>query len=453
MVIIEFLKKYKKVISFLFVMSITLSTVSAGIAHTVFSKKKTYSASVNFRFTNKSASEGYAFDGTKLDFYEIKGAEVLNEAVMKYGGEITADELAAGLEIEDVIPKEEQDKIDSALKNGKEYEYYPVEFKATLTTTDPETAWIMTCIADSYFEYYGKTHVAEQRLYSLPKIDGYDYLEQADLLRTAVLNAKSFLQTANDSYPDLRSSANGYLYSDILAEYNFLYDNDLSQIYGEIFKEKASKNPSLLIQNYEKKIVVNDMKVEDVTSSIEDTRSLITSYSEKNKASGVVEDGYGNRPIDENHTNIITDIYENETRPSATYDGLFKTFNSNLDTISFNGIDNDYYEYVVETFKDVVPLKNAEISNQLDAEIASLNEKITHLYELTQELKKENDSISASSVLKQLNTPYAVSSVRVGLYTAIVFVAVNLLVLIIIPLLWALKTNIEAYIRDNYLVY
>ena len=453
MILLNFLKKYKKVIMVLAAISFGLSAVVSGGVYLFLSRSKTYTASVNFRFTNKSAEDGYAFDGTQLDFYEIKGAEILDNAIQKFDGDITVDELSAGLSVETVIPKEEQDKIDSALKNGKEYEYHPIEFKATLTTDNPETAWIMTCIADSYYEYYGKTHVTKQRLFALPNLDGYDYLEKADLLRTAMLNAQNFLTEANSSYPDLRSSVNGYLYSDILAEYEFLYKNDLSELYEKIFSHKASKNPELLVQNYEKKIVANDIKSADTEVALNQAQSLIVSYSEKNKASGLVEDGYGDRPIDENHLNIIEDVYENETNPTATYDALFKTFNSNMDTIAFNNIDNDYYKYVISTFDEATVLTDQATIVDLEKEIDRIDRKVRELYKLTQELKRENDSISASSVLKQLNTPYAESSARVKLYTAIAFVAVNIMVLIVVPLLWALKNNIEKYIRENYLVY
>ena len=289
--ITNLIRKYRKVLTVFLAVSFILSIIAAGGVYAYLSANKTYTASVNFRFTNDGASDGYANDGSEINFDEFKGAEVLARAIEKFNdksGKITVDSLASGIRIEEVIPKEEQDKIDSALKNGKEYEYNPTEFKATLVTPEKEAAWLMQCIAESYYEYYAENHIVKTRLSPIANLDKFDYIETADLLRNAILQGRDYLSSANNDNPDFRCSTNGYLFSDIMAEYDVLYNNELPKLYSMILLNKASKNPELLRQTLEKKIAQNDSTVKDTSNSLKEVRDLIVSYSEKNKAEGNV---------------------------------------------------------------------------------------------------------------------------------------------------------------------
>ena len=454
--IIDLLKKHKKLLRIFAVVSLSISALASCGVYYYLSKQRTYTASVNFRFTNSGASDGYANDGTEINFEEFRGAEVLKNAIDKFGIEspyVTVDALASGIVIEDVIPAEEQDKIDSALKNGKEYEYNPVEFKATLTTEEKEAAWLMQCIAESYYEYYAQNHIVKQRLSPIANIDKFDYIEVADLLKKAIVQGQDFLSSANSDNPDFRCSTNGYLFSDILNEYTLLYNNELPRLYSQILSTRASKDPALLVQTLQKKIVQNESNITDTNASLEEVTSLIESYSEKNKAQGAVTNGYGDLPIDENHQNIMDYVYENETSPLATYDALFRRYDAESDIVSSDMIDNAYYRYLISVFDGAEPIHDEEEIKKIESQIQYIYQKTQHLHELSREAKTENDAIQAGKVLKQLNTPYAMPSGRVTLFAAVTFVAMNLLMCIALPILWIFKRKIEEYIRENYLMY
>lgn len=445
------LKKYKKLLTKIMVISLISSIIISGAVYVYFSHTRTYTASVSFRFLNSNAKDGYANDGTPLNFEEIRGAEILGKALEKYGpteSGLTADELAASLTVEEVIPKEEQDKIDSALKNGKEYEYNPVEFKATLTTGEVETARLLQCIADSYYEYYEENHVVKFKLTPVADIEAYDYIEIADELRTVMLSDKDFLTTANASDPDFRCSMNGYLFSDIMAEYDYLYNNDLPRLYAMILSGHAAKNPSLLLDKLNKRVIQNDYASRDTKASTDIVETLILSYSEKNKAQEIGTGDYSNL-IDENHQNIMDYVYENDTSPTATYDNLFKRYYSELDIVSVNNVDNEYYKYLISVFENAVPLSEGTKRDAIESQIAYIYEKALRLHELSVEAKEEYDAVLAAKVLKQLNTPYAVASGHVKLYTALAFVAVNMMVMIAAPILMIFKKRLEDYIGAN----
>ena len=452
----RFLEKYKKILMMFVAVCLVSSAILSAAVYAYMSGHQTYSASVNFRFTNTDAVNGYAMDGTALNFQEIKGAEVMKNAIDKFGREgteLSADQLSSNIEIEDVISKEEQDKIDSALKNGKEYEYHPVEFKATLTTEEKEAAWLMQCIADSYYDYYAENHMPKQRLSPIANLDKYDFIETADLLKNAILQSQDYLTTANGENPDFRCSKNGYLFSDILAEYELLYNNEIPKLYSMILLHKASKDPKLLVQTLQKKIISNETNINDTENSLEEIKSLIRSYSEKNKAESGAPSGGDNLAIDENHQNIMDSVYENDANPVATYDELFKRFNSQSDAVSTNNVDNEYYEYLISVFKDAEALNDPALEKEITDQITYIHEKMEYLHGLSLEAKAENDAIQVGTVLKQLNTPYTEPSGKAILFTALTFIAVNIMLGILLPLLWLFKQRAEEYIRENYLVY
>jgi hypothetical protein len=243
------------------------------------------------------------------------------------------------------------------------------------------------------------------------------------------------------------------LFSDILAEYDLLYNNELPKLYADILSHKASKDPQLLIQTLEKKTVQNESNIKDTSGSLKDLRDLIESYSEKNKAQGSAANGYGNLPIDENHQNIMDYVYENETSPVATYDELFRRFDTESDIIAFDNVDNSYYNYLISVFEGAEPIRDEDEIRSIESQISYIFKKTQYLHELSREAKAENDAIQAGKVLKQLNTPYAEASGHVTLFAVITFAAVSILLAIVLPILWMFKKKVEEYIRDNYLMY
>ena len=120
---LEIMKRHKRRICIWLATALLLSAVSALVAMVLLQKKQTYKASVNLKFINSAAADGYAYDGSKTedDIEEVKNTGILTEGIQHVGMEdkITADEVAPLIEIEPVIPDDEQKKIDSALDNGK----------------------------------------------------------------------------------------------------------------------------------------------------------------------------------------------------------------------------------------------------------------------------------------------------------------------------------------------
>ncbi len=77
------IKKYKPFLIKTIIVSLSLSIIVGTGAYVVLSKKQTYKASTNIKFVNQAASDGYTYNGSKVEdaLEELTGSEVLDAAI------------------------------------------------------------------------------------------------------------------------------------------------------------------------------------------------------------------------------------------------------------------------------------------------------------------------------------------------------------------------------------
>lgn len=448
--------KYKPTLTRLAVLITSLSVLVGAGTYVLFSKKQTYTASTNIKFTNNDASNGYAYDGSKIEdcIKDITGTEVLNSAINDVGIEssITANGLAKLITVEEVIPDDEQKKIDSALDNGKEYEYNPIEYKISISTDMPEAGKILNAVANEFIIYYSENHISSDTFpsdVSTVISDNDDYIEIADTIRTNVETMETFLDAKNESYGDYHNSVNGFSYSDLKAKYEYVYDVQLAKLYALILENKATKNPELLLSNLKQNNETLSSRTDTTNLDLESVETLIKSYSEKNKANGSVQNGTTGDNYDENHTNIIQEVYENESNPKSTYDELFSKYLSESDSVSSNKIDTSYNDYLIEVFKDADVLTNTTVKTELENLIDEITDSLKELHGYATELRNEHAEIESVGVITQLNTPISQKTINVKLYALLAMMACWIGLAVAIPVCWIFKKNIEAFIQSK----
>lgn len=431
---------------------LAVSVIAAGGTYAAMSRKQTYTAHVNIKFTTSSATNGYANDGSKTedDIQEITNADVIARGIERAGmsNAVTPNDLAPLMTIAPVIPQDEQDKISSALDNGHtDYEYIPVEYQVKLASKYPETGKLLTYIADAYEAYFMTHHSGLDALpATMENSADIDFIEAAELM-DAHISAMADMASANaDSAPAFRSSSTGYAWADLADEYARLRDQDVPQLYALILSKHASTDPTLLRQKFAEQQTSMDAENADYAASLKSLQALIASYSEKNKSNGTVSNGFGDLPIDDNRTDIMEGVYENAANPQSSYDDMFATYNSENDAISANDISADFNSYLLDVFADTNEPADAETS----AEIRALMEKIASdentYYSIAQRMKTESDETLSSSMIQQMNTPVAQPAIRVKLYSGLAFMAAFLLMCVLLPAGYMLRRNIAEYI-------
>lgn len=449
-------KKYKPILTRLTILITSLSVLAGAGTYVLFSKKQTYTAFTNIKFTNSDASNGYAYDGSLITecIKDITGTEVLNKAINDVGVEnsITANGLAKLITVEEVIPDDEQKKIDSALDNGKEYEYNPIEYKISISTDMPEAGKILNAVAGEFIIYYSENHIASDTFpsnISTVISDNDDYIEIADTIRTNIETMETFLDTKTESYGDYHNSINGYSFSDLKNKYEYVYDVQLAKLYALILENKATKNPELLLSNLKQNNETLSSRTDTTSSDLKSVETLIKSYSEKNKANGSVQNGTTGDEYDENHTNIIQDVYENESNPKSTYDELFSKYLSESDSISSNDVDISYNSYLTKVFKNADALSNETIKTELDSLINEITSSLDELHTYATELRDEHAEIESTGVISQLNTPISQKTISVKLYALLAMIACWIGLAVAIPVCWIFKKNIESFLKTK----
>lgn len=436
------------------VIIMAVSVIAAGGTYAVMSKRQTYTAHVNIKFTTSSAANGYANDGSKTedDIQEITNADVIARGIERAGmtDTVTPNDLAPLITVKAVIPDDEQKKLDSALDNGHtDYEYIPVEYTVTLTSKYPETGKILTYIADAYETYFMAHHSGLDALpAAMENSANIDFIEAAELM-DAHISAMADMASANaDSASSFRSSSTGYAWADLSAEYDRLRDQDVPQLYALILSKRASTDPALLRQKLAEQQTAAAAENADYVDSLQSLQALIASYSEKNKSNGNITNGFGDLPIDANRENIMDGVYENTANPASSYDDMFATYNSENDAISANGISADFNSYLLNVFADTDAPADAETAAEIRALMEKIAEDEAKYYGIAAEMKIENDATLASSMIQQMNTPVAQPAIRVKLYAAIAFAAAFLLMCVLLPAGYMLRKNIIAHIQN-----
>lgn len=419
----------------------------------VLLKKQTYTATTNIKFLNSDASNGYAYDGTLIskDIEEITDTEVLESAIQKVGiGEkITANKLAKEISVEKVIPDDEQKKIDAALDNGHtDYEYYPIEYKISIESDLPEAGKILNAVVGCYITYYSENHISKDSFPSdisqvLSEGNSYDYIEQADLVRENIEKMTSYLSSMDSVANNYRNAINGYSFGDLKELYQYTYDTMLPELYATILTNKATKNPELLLQKLEQSNSEKEETSKNTGDDLNKIKDLIKSYSEKNKSDGTVKSGETGDNYDENHTNVIQDVYTNEDKPKSTYDELFSKYISSKDYQSNNKTDITYNKYLISVFKGATATDDKEIENSIESQINSVLEQVNKLYNYSEECRNEYAEISSTGVISQINTPVAQRTISVKLYTVLSMAAVFAMLCVAVPVLIIFKKNVK----------
>ena len=452
------MSKLKTFIVRTMIFSISMSIFAGAGAYVLLSKKQTYTASTNIKFVNAAASEGYTYNGALIKdaIEDITGSEVLDAAIQdEYMQDVTtSNKVAKMISVSEVIPDDEQDKIDSALKNGKEYTYNPVEYTITINTDLPQAGKLLNSIVRNYINYYSENYVSSDGFPSnikdlITEDTNYDYIEEADLIRSNIEQMESFLSTKAGSYSEYHCSTNGYSFSDIYNKYEYVYNSKLPELYAKILANKASKNPDLLLKKLEQQNSNYSTKSEDTNEELEKLESMIKSYSEKNKSSGTVTSGTFGDNYDENHTSIISGVYENNYNPESTYDGLFSTYISELDLISTNGTSISYNEYLMSVFSDAEALADTNLKSEIEDIITDILTDLDELYSYASTARLEHLDVESTNMIVQVNTPISVKQLSVKMYALLAMIGTFLFTIVAVPVIKIFIQNIKNFVRTK----
>lgn len=442
------IKKYR-----LFILA---AAVLSGLgAMFLFTWMQSYTATTVIEYTNDTAEQGLAPDGTEIDTSEIYSADVMKEVFTRMDldyDDYNMDEFRSKVEIVPLQTSEEEAVQEAMNEEGEEVEEEPVRYQVSITlsrndASDPGTfsRQLLDNMLDVFLEKYGETHVnGTSFVNQISEINtaDHDYLEIIELIETSVSTTVESLAGYVENNVAFTSSANGYSFNDIYRDLGLFQSNEIPDIYAYILNNRITKDPDILTSKYKNRIEEYGINNSSYEEQIDDILEIIDAYVKMMRESGNTDITY------EYILDQVYDDYYYEQQAAAQagaqsesedgsaqelpdwqapdetvqYDVLLENYVSNRSACEYALIDSAYCQYILDLYGDAGSASAEEeqqnVSRMLDELVGELNVVYGRLDEISSEF---NEYAGAMNVT--LNSDIIVKpNIQILLYSMLVVV-------------------------------
>ena len=424
--IIRYLKKWWPLIA--------LMSFCAGVFFMRYAtSNQSYTAQSIIKYNYSNAEEGKTPSGEDLDVSEIFSSTVVKEAIENLGLTVNVDTIRSGGTVTGIVPDDVTKTQEAKIDKGEDVEeYHSTEYIVKLSvSSEYSTEYVRTMldeILSCYFANFGEKYVDYSTIpNNAAALDGqgYDYIEQAEILNDTVAQITENLGNCQAAHPEFVSSTTGLSLSDLLDEYNYVSDVEIPYLFSEILGGKLTQNREVLLKKYQERyntyVMDGDVDSEKVAAVLE----VIQSYGNKNK-DGSLYYQRGARSSTEDDTGgfVLSDVYEEDTNIDRTtvYDNLISDYVTILNRQSNNVIDAAYCQYIINVFQGASDSSDVSDENQaftdqaVEQEIAALQGRLNTLYETLSLTMKEYNEYCGAVNLGVLASTTVSEKINVKLY-------------------------------------
>ena len=424
--IIRYLKKWWPLIA--------LMSFCAGVFFMRYAtSNQSYTAQSIIKYNYSKAEDGKTPSGEDLDVSEIFSSTVVKEAIENLGLTVNVDTIRSGGTVTGIVPDDVTKTQEAKIDKGEDVEkYHSTEYIVKLSvSSDYSTEYVRTMldeILSCYFANFGEKYVDYSTIpNNAAALDGqgYDYIEQAEILNNTVAQITANLGNCQAAHPGFVSSTTGLSLSDLLDEYNYVGDVEIPYLFSEILGGKLTQNREVLLKKYQERyntyVMDGDVDSEKVAAVLE----VIQSYGNKNK-DGSLYYQRGARSGTEDDTGgfVLSDVYEEDTNIDRTtvYDNLISDYVTILNRQSNNVIDAAYCQYIIGVFQDAADSTDVSSENQafsqqsVEQEIDALQSQLNSLYESLSITMKEYNEYCGAVNLGVLASTTVSEKINVKLY-------------------------------------
>lgn len=185
-------------------------------------RQLTNSVSATVMINSFFSADGKNPDGTPFNIMELFNDDVMERAVQKLGGKMTAQELRHHLTISDTMTNQSFAKLEQSIFDGEnENTYFPTEYLLTYSTISeqiqregffaqckslfrsfflPSKTKILNAVLESYKEYYGEMYLDYESLFSIDwsAVDAMDYYNRFEFMNDVAQRLSRFLEYKNE---------------------------------------------------------------------------------------------------------------------------------------------------------------------------------------------------------------------------------------------------------------
>lgn len=424
--IIRYLKKWWPLIA--------LMSFCAGVFFMRYAtSNQSYTAQSIIKYNYSKAEDGKTPSGEDLDVSEIFSSTVVKEAIENLGLTVNVDTIRSGGTVTGIVPDDVTKTQEAKIDKGEDVEeYHSTEYIVKLSvSSEYSTEYVRTMldeILSCYFANFGEKYVDYSTIpNNAAALDGqgYDYIEQAEILNDAVAEITANLGNCQAAHPEFVSSTTGLSLSDLLDEYNYVSDVEIPYLFSEILGGKLTQNREVLLKKYQERyntyVMDGDVDSEKVAAVLE----VIQSYGNKNKDGSLYyQKGARSGTDDDTGGFVLSDVYEEDTNIDRTtvYDNLISDYVTILNRKSNNVIDAAYCQYIINVFQGASDSSDVSDENQaftdqaVEQEIAALQGRLNTLYETLSLTMKEYNEYCGAVNLGVLASTTVSEKINVKLY-------------------------------------
>lgn len=424
--IIRYLKKWWPLIA--------LMSFCAGVFFMRYAtSNQSYTAQSIIKYNYSKAEDGKTPSGEDLDVSEIFSSTVVKEAIEDLGLTVNVDTIRSGGTVTGIVPDDVTKTQEAKIDKGEDVEeYHSTEYIVKLSvSSEYSTEYVRTMldeILSCYFANFGEKYVDYSTIpNNAAALDGqgYDYIEQAEILNDTVAQITENLGNCQAAHPEFVSSTTGLSLSDLLDEYNYVSDVEIPYLFSEILGGKLTQNREVLLKKYQERyntyVMDGDVDSEKVAAVLE----VIQSYGNKNKDGSLYyQRGARSGTEDDAGGFVLSDVYEEDTNIDRTtvYDNLISDYVTILNRKSNNVIDAAYCQYIINVFQGASDSSDVSDENQaftdqaVEQEIAALQGRLNTLYETLSLTMKEYNEYCGAVNLGVLASTTVSEKINVKLY-------------------------------------
>ena len=424
--IIRYLKKWWPLIA--------LMSFCAGVFFMRYAtSNQSYTAQSIIKYNYSNAEEGKTPSGEDLDVSEIFSSTVVKEAIENLGLTVNVDTIRSGGTVTGIVPDDVTKTQEAKIDKGEDVEeYHSTEYIVKLSvSSEYSTEYVRTMldeILSCYFANFGEKYVDYSTIpNNAAALDGqgYDYIEQAEILNDTVAQITENLGNCQAAHPEFVSSTTGLSLSDLLDEYNYVSDVEIPYLFSEILGGKLTQNREVLLKKYQERyntyVMDGDVDSEKVAAVLE----VIQSYGNKNKDGSLYyQRGARSGTDDDAGGFVLSDVYEEDTNIDRTtvYDNLISDYVTILNRQSNNVIDAAYCQYIINVFQGASDSSDVSDENQaftdqaVEQEVAALQGRLNTLYETLSLTMKEYNEYCGAVNLGVLASTTVSEKINVKLY-------------------------------------
>ena len=395
------------------------------------SSNQKYTATTLIQYTNSSVKNGYTPNGKKLDVSEIYSSAVVDAALKELGDTASIDTIRSGCYVDEIVPEEEQIRKEALLEKGEEYEYvsdtYRVSFVADSSGDKDYARDILDAVIKNYFEFYTERYVEEQvpeNGASSLQMKQFDLIEAVEILEKSIADMMGYLAEQQEKRPNFRSVETGYSYGDLYDIYQYLFNNEIPDLYAVILNSAETDDRDTLANRFQKEIEEVDLAIRNAEKQAGELKKLIDEYSARNQE--MMQYHYHNEETSDNTEYVLKDVDYNEGEgdKKTTYDKLLLEYEELLVFVGEQEIRKEHYTYLKEAFSAASAaaktgqMSKEEIRTQIDQCVSRLNE----YYQLVNLTGQELNRHLSADYLTTISSIRVTESINLTVYIAVAVV-------------------------------